>query len=358
MSNPNSSLSFTKLVEPGSSVTQATPSAPFDAAMAYLLGQCCSLTYQQFNEVISESTFATSLDLKGDLAGYAISASNLQPFTASEANQPGASSNDADYFTVPAGFAVQLTLTVTGKPTQNMVVIALRGSRTWDEWINDAEAFPTPFAGEAFHLTGDGLGSVHAGFYDRYTVGTDGQRIVGKQALSSDFTQRAPGSLAYQVGKYVHSLEGILPVYVTGHSLGGALATLAALDIAYRFPKTFSKLCMYSLASPRVAVGIDHVPSLDNQDRLLEYYQRLVPNTYQIVHAVDVVPILPPASFNIGPLLVSCAHVTDAYSTNSSNLSGNVISFCAQTGDLAGNHSCAGVYVPYLKQLASNFQTA
>lgn len=39
-------------------------------------------------------------------------------------------------------------------------------------------------------------------------------------------------------------------MYITGHSLGGALATLAALDHRRRYPD--SKVTMYNFGSPRV----------------------------------------------------------------------------------------------------------
>ncbi|CAN0306134.1 unnamed protein product, partial [Ectocarpus fasciculatus] len=39
-------------------------------------------------------------------------------------------------------------------------------------------------------------------------------------------------------------------VYITGHSLGGALATLAALDHRRRYPE--AKVTMYNFGSPRV----------------------------------------------------------------------------------------------------------
>ncbi len=442
MSDPTSSGFFTSLVEPGDSVTQSTPSAPFDAAMAYLLGQCCSLTYNQFDSSFSLANF--SLDLSGGLSGYTATPSNLEPFTTWESNEPGAAANNAgDYFQVPAGFAVQLNLTSADKKTsEDIVVIALRGSRTWDEWINDAEAFPTPFAGQAPFTYG--LGSVHAGFYVHYTIGTYGKPAPSGKELDPNL--RASGSIAAQVETYLQPFKPLPekpPIYVTGHSLGGALATLAALDMATNFSDTFSALYMYSLASPRVAVGMAtagiDLLALGNEELFLANYQKAVPNSYQIVHAADIVPILPSASFKLGPVVVSCAQVTDSYQIGSGatatatindggvngvtvnndlstgysndfppsvafsggggsgaiavaklkddilklkkevtvqvtssgsgytspptvtilsggNLAGNVIGFCAQTGDLAGNHSCTGVYVPYLEQLAASFQ--
>jgi hypothetical protein len=440
MQNLSTSVPFTFLVEPTDNVTQTPPPAPFDAGLAYLLGQCCSLTYAQFDQDSIDTADFSSLSLLGSLAGYTVSASNLQPFTASEANEPGPTTGDVgDYDQVMAGFGVQLTLTPPNNGSaENIVILALRGTRTWDEWFNNVDAFPVPFAG----ITGiqAGLGSVHAGFYALYTIGTDGKAAASGEELSSTISQRAAGSFAAQVATYVSGLSGKLPIYVTGHSLGGALATLCALDIAYNFGQTFSQIFMYSLASPRVAVGISDsfgipILTLGNQQGFISNYQIYVPNNYQIVHAADIIPILGPLATNVGPLLLSCAQITDSYQVPGSGatatatitnesvssisldnnnytdysssfpprvvlsggggvgatarasvflgdlsftvinpgsgytsaptveiLSGgsfpqNVVSFCAQTGDIGNNHGCVITYVPYLLELANNFQS-
>jgi hypothetical protein len=36
----------------------------------------------------------------------------------------------------------------------------------------------------------------------------------------------------------------------------------------------------------------------------------------------------------------------------------NIISFCAQTGTMGGNHSCSDTYAPYLQALAGGFALA
>jgi Lipase (class 3) len=435
-----SSFAFTPLVEPTRSVTQTPPPAPFSPLMAYLLGQCCSLTYAQFDAGLNWTPDFSSLTL----SGYTIKASSPQPLTVYEANEPGPTTGDVgDYYQVPAGFAVQLELTpINGGNAQQIVVVALRGTRTWEEWFADADGFPAVFGSTGLPLS-YGLGSVHAGFYGLYTMGVNGQ--VVSQPLNPTWSQRAAGSIAYQVGQYVSQLSDSLPLYVTGHSLGGALAALCALDIAYNFPSQFSALYMYSLASPRVAAGISDsfgapIPLLGNKEWFLYKYQGYVPNSYQIVHASDLVPILPPLATSLGPLTLSFAQVTDPFqlgsgatatasvsngqvtsvtvaTTNatgytadappavvfsggggsgatatatvyvllsalvievtitdggsgytsaptveivspSGSLTQNVINFCAQTGDIGCNHGCNNTYLPYLAQLAADFQGA
>lgn len=421
-------FTFTPLVEPTSVVTPTPPPAPFDPIIAYLLGQCCNLTYVQFDAGLNWKPDFSSLTLNG----FNIAASNPQLLSVFEAIEPAPTTGDVgDYVQVPAGFVVQMTLTPTaGGQAKSIMVVALRGTRTWGEWYTDSDGFPAIFAVPG---TLEGLGTVHAGFYGLYTIGENG--LVVNNPLDPNWKNRATGSIAYQIGEYISQLSNSLPLYVTGHSLGGALASLCALDIGYNFSSNFSQLLMYSLASPRVAAGVSPVPGLDNQDAFLSRYQYYVPNSYRIVHAADIIPILGPTSAALGPLTLSFAHVTDPWQlggsgatataslsgntvnnvvVNNNNSSGysslsfapivefsggggsgaaatasvdvwgdvsvnvtyggsgytsepavkiassgslvqNVVNFCAQTGDIGMNHSCAYTYVPYLQRLAGGF---
>ncbi|HLJ28716.1 MAG TPA: lipase family protein [Candidatus Angelobacter sp.] len=332
-------FAFTPLVEPTSNVTPTPPPAPFNPVIAYLLGQCCNLTYIQFDAGLNWSPDFSSLEL----TGYTIAASNAHTLSVFEAIEPGPTAGDiGDYVQVPAGFVVQLALTpAAGGQTQTIMVVALRGTRTWEEWFDDADGFPTPFAGVG--ELSIGLGTVHAGFYGLYTNGTDGLTV--SNPLNSQWNQRASGSIAYQIGQYISPLNNSLPLYVTGHSLGGAVATLCALDIAYNFGSNFSQLFMYSLASPRVAAGLSDIPTLDNQEGFLSRYQFYVPNTYRIVHAADIIPILGPTSTTLGPLTLNFAHVTDAYQGEgsgalaSASISGGAVTSVTITNDNYSGYS-------------------
>ncbi|NJN03961.1 MAG: lipase family protein [Leptolyngbyaceae cyanobacterium RM1_1_2] len=70
---------------------------------------------------------------------------------------------------------------------------------------------------------------------------------------------------------------------ITGHSLGGALATIAALDIQYNITQhTGQQLEAYSFGSPRVG-----------NDALAESFQRRVPANYRFVYGWDLVTQIP-----------------------------------------------------------------
>ncbi len=74
----------------------------------------------------------------------------------------------------------------------------------------------------------------------------------------------------------------VAPVIVGGHSLGGALATLCALDLQYEF-STIKVSCV-TLGSPRVG-----------NFWFAKSYNKRVPKTVRIVHGNDIVTRLPPA---------------------------------------------------------------
>jgi hypothetical protein len=304
-------FNFTPLTEPVSNVSPDAPGSPFNPGLAYLLAQCCELTYQQFATGTISASDIESLQLEGLLAGSTITVANLTPFTVSEALGPASVAQEAaTYVTLPSGFGCQVT--VSGF---TIVVIALRGTQTWEEWFDDADAFPAAFAGLT-PLSG-GLGSVHSGFYDYYTIGTAGVTAAAGNEVSSNVSLRAAGSIAQQVGTFLSGFQNA-DVFVTGHSLGAATAGLCALDIAYNFTGNAASTSVLTLASPRIAVGVAAdgigIPTLGNEQSLVANFQSLVNTSWAVVHSCDIIPILPPAVTNIGPLTLTCVQATDTLS--------------------------------------------
>ena len=86
-------------------------------------------------------------------------------------------------------------------------------------------------------------------------------------------------SVREQIHNYFKS-HAALSVTVTGHSLGGALATLCAVDIQYNFSNF--KIDIYTFGSPRVG-----------NSGFRESFNRRVPDSYRFVYGMDVVPALP-----------------------------------------------------------------
>src|SRR6266852_6906199 len=138
-------------------------------------------------------------------------------------------------------------------------VIAIRGTEGIPEWVQDAQfgtqaCFFLPEAGE----TEDGFTDV----YKSFAVSTPTGSSV-TESLATIFGTKQPNSLT-----------------VCGHSLGGALATLQALDAAAN--STFKSPTVYTYASPRTGDG-----------QFASTYNRMVPNTFRIANRVDLVPKLP-----------------------------------------------------------------
>ena len=71
-------------------------------------------------------------------------------------------------------------------------------------------------------------------------------------------------------------------VAFTGHSLGGALATLAAFDIGCRYPEGLVNLKMYNFGSPRVGNG-----------HFAKEFDKKVPDAWRIVNRNDAVATIP-----------------------------------------------------------------
>jgi hypothetical protein len=76
-----------------------------------------------------------------------------------------------------------------------------------------------------------------------------------------------------------------VPIQVTGHSLGGALASLCAFDLVYNEHLNIKNV--YTFGQPRVG----------NFD-FSELHKRAIPNNWRLTHAKDLVVHAPPQSSN------------------------------------------------------------
>jgi lipase (class 3) len=140
------------------------------------------------------------------------------------------------------------------------VVIAIRGTEGIQEWIHDADFLlvPCPFLPGAGH-TEDGFTAM----YLSMTTSLDPKCPRVTEAL--------PG---LKFPRPVTSLT------ICGHSLGGALATLLALDVAAN--TIFKNPAVYTYASPRAG-----------GPQFAATYNQVVPNTNRIAGRLDLVPKLP-----------------------------------------------------------------
>ncbi|WP_017301844.1 lipase family protein [Nodosilinea nodulosa] len=132
--------------------------------------------------------------------------------------------------------------------------IVFRGSDKSVDWINNFEFR------QQIYPYGDGNTDVqfHRGFMMAYFA-------VRKQLLEA---------MDKFVGQHV---------VVTGHSLGGALATIAALDIQYNLgQKRDLSFEVYTFGSPRVG-----------NSAMVKSYNGRIPNSYRFIHGWDIVTRVP-----------------------------------------------------------------
>jgi Lipase (class 3) len=141
------------------------------------------------------------------------------------------------------------------------VVIAIRGTEGILEWVHDAEfdLVPCPFLVGAGH-TEDGFTAM----YESLRTGAEADSPAVVNALAKLKFPRPVSS-----------------VTICGHSLGGALATLLALDVAAN--TDFSDPAVYSYGSPRTGDSL-----------FAGTYDQVVTNSYRIANRLDIVPALPP----------------------------------------------------------------
>lgn len=179
-------------------------------------------------------------------------------------------------------------------------VLVFRGTQTQAEWLKNLNANQRQYV----NLAGELQGEVDEGFFQ----------------LTNELTPALSAT--------VKQLDPTIPFYITGHSLGAAVATLAALEIAQKVPQLRERIQLYTYASPRV-----YSPTL------AQIHSQLIPNSYRIVNLGDTVPLVPPVT--IGN---SYVHI------------GQDWTFLAQFGDVLLNH-VVDTYIVAMEQEAEIHQS-
>ncbi len=165
---------------------------------------------------------------------------------------------------VPFGFVAEVK-------EKKEVFVVFRGTMTSAEWINNFNFKPNH---ESF-LEDRSLGQVHKGFNKIYT-----RKDIQNP---TDFDDDLP-SLKDEIETALEQCQSDAQVYVTGHSLGGALATLATLHI--KIATDFKSPILYAFANPRVG----------NRD-FASHFNNI--ECYRIANSEDIVPTVPLASVDL-----------------------------------------------------------
>ncbi|WP_282939768.1 lipase family protein [Paenibacillus sp. RC67] len=160
----------------------------------------------------------------------------------------------------PKGFRLSKVLGSKQNPyagmilqSKTMVIIVFRGTETIGELLADTDMaqvrFPYAAAG----------GYVHRGFAKLY-----GRKIRD------------------QVMNELRGLSASKQIWITGHSLGGAVATLCTLDIAVN--TSFNNPLLMTFGSPKVGNG-----------KFTAAFSRKIRRSVRVVNSSDLVPVLPPS---------------------------------------------------------------
>jgi predicted lipase len=159
---------------------------------------------------------------------------------------------------------------IFGTAFGNTLILAFRGSEETGiaDWIRDLKFLPADFA---YGEKGNTTIKVHHGFIEAYNSVREAMFKVAQETPHKQ-------------------------IICTGHSLGGALATLCALDVKYNLPAKV--VSTYTFGSPKVG-----------NEAFAKFYDKYVPQTYRIVNGVDLVPTLPPDI----PLVVNYEHVGELH---------------------------------------------
>lgn len=151
----------------------------------------------------------------------------------------------------------------TGESPSGFAILSFRGTENdWNDILTDIEFVKTKLPDEAYRA--------HAGFvYALKDVWGTSVGALRSAAIKVEW---------YGMRGVSDALDELVgtPVFFTGHSLGAALATLAA---HYWPPKA-----LYTFGSPRVA----------SKKLAAVYRERKLPS-YRFVNSTDIVPRVPPA---------------------------------------------------------------
>ncbi len=139
--------------------------------------------------------------------------------------------------------------------SDDRLILAFRGTSSTTDWISDAIA-----SQEKYKCVKD-AGSTHRGISDIYYSARPAI-VPALKKLSSSGTR----------------------LFITGHSLGGALATLSALDMKQNAGHPHP--VVYTFGAPRVG-----------NPEFAHAYREQVKTSYRVYNTLDAVPLLPPQTY-------------------------------------------------------------
>lgn len=275
--NPIDPLLRQELIRYGEFVQACYDSFDFDRYSRY----CGTCKYHL-------SSFFDSLgkkDLGYDVTRYLYATSNIKlPNFSRNSKREDAWSDSTNWM----GYVAVSDDETSARLGRRDIVVSWRGTVTKLEWLSDltdiqrsvvAEGIPSP----------DRFSRALAGFLDLYT---DKNKKSAHRFARYSAREQAMAEVRRLVALYAEERGEDLSISVTGHSLGSALATLSAYDLAElglnRVNDKRVPVCVYSYGGPRVG----------NRDFKERFEAALGLKCIRVMNVHDVVPKVPGVVIN------------------------------------------------------------
>lgn len=304
------------------SVNLTAPTQPYDRAMSKILIRCSRLGTEQYLKGKTIPTYAGEISSLPTYVGAAFPSGNL-----SLAGYTQVANLQALEQTITEEIPLQVLAQLeqeNKKQNQdsiatNVNVIQKVIQTTTKELVKIEKTIPVYFgfvlsSAEAHMIIFRGTQRTNEWLLNLAALQVTAQEIETPQFLGRAHRgfMNIYEDLVVQTREIARKLDPSKPCYISGHSLGAAIATLAAVDIAITVPALRPQLRLYTYAGPRVG----------NAD-FANGHSRLIPNHYRIVNLADLVPLIPSTMLLENITYVHC---------------GQEWSFLAQNEDLLPNH--------------------
>lgn len=155
------------------------------------------------------------------------------------------------------------------------IIIVFRGTSASSDWETNLDTAP-----ERDNFDAKVIQDVILAKKDREQINPYPTTSSSGAVMHRGFS-KAYASVRQEIHTYINTHD-ILSFTATGHSLGGALATLCAIDIQYNYAEKIPQIEAYTYGSPKVG-----------NDGFRNSYHRRVPNSYRFVNGLDIVADLP-----------------------------------------------------------------
>ncbi len=272
---------FTKLAE----LSVPAKRAAYSDRMAWMIALLSAIVYERFDEESDDVLMKLAEELAALAAGTGVDAGEIRKrlqdlalTLAGVGRRTGKTDNDVLKAALKVGgftLVGDAPIHVPETDTQAMVVmreatatepafavLCFRGTQQVRDWLTNIRASPAPIANPQTN-TGQ-IGNMHRGFHDAFQ---SAEPEIRKRLEAKDVVA--------------------LPLFVTGHSLGGALAVVATWYLSSK-----RLAACYTFGAPRVG-----------DTGLLGWFRTPI---YRIVNAADPVPFVPPS----GAVISGLKHAT------------------------------------------------